>query len=242
MYSLRMSFWMRAGNLFPVCALFLRHHQIHGPQHRRGRVDGHRDCGLFEVDAGEENFHVFKRIDRHAALAHFAFAGRVVGVVAHQRGQIECDGKAAAAVLQQIFVALIGFFGRREAGELPHGVELAAISSSVNAAGKWRRAGIPEIFFLAPVLGEIGLRVEAANGDAGNRGEAGVPVLVEIHASGRANRPLGGFFEGGRKRLLRPLLLVSGGMAVLKNIGDRTFGNLRLRRLLLRHEDPSVLL
>ena len=137
----------RAGNLFPVRALLLRDHQIHRPQHRRGRVDGHRDRGFFQIDAAEKNFHVFERIDGHAALADFAFAGRMIGVIAHQRGQVECDGKAAAAVLEQIFVALVGFLGRGESGELPHGVELAAISGGVNAAREWRlRREIQDIF------------------------------------------------------------------------------------------------
>src|SRR5580704_17522646 len=145
-------------------------------------------------------------------------------------------------MLEQILVALVGLFGRRESGELPHGVELAAISRSVNAAGERRRAGISEIFFLAPVLGEVGLGVEAANRDAGNGGEARVPVFVEIHSGGCANRLLGTFFERGRKRLLRPLLFGSGGIAVFKAIRDRTFGHLRLGGLLFRHEDPSVLL
>jgi hypothetical protein len=90
----------------------------------------------------------------------------------------------------------------------------------VNAASERRNAGISQILFLAPVLGEIGLRVEAANGDAGNRGEARVSVLIEIYAGGRANRPLGRFFEGWRKCFLRPLFLLTGGMAVFKNVGD----------------------
>src|SRR5437660_7099728 len=110
----------------------------------------------------------------------------MIGVVAHQSWQIECDGESAAAMIEQIFVALVGFFGRCESGKLPHGVELAAISSSVNAAGKRRRAGISEILFLAPVFWEIRLCVEAANGDAGNRGEAGMTVFVQVHAGARA--------------------------------------------------------
>ena len=166
----------------------------------------------------------------------------MIGVISHQRGQVECDGKAPAAVLEQILVALVGFLGRRKSGELPHGVELAAISSGVNAAGERRRSRESEIFFFAPVLGKIGLRVEPAHRYAGNRGEVGVPVLVQIHAGRRANRSLGRFLERRRQRLLRPRLFCRGGMAVFKDIGNRIFSNLRLSRLLLWHEDPSVLL
>ena len=88
----------RAGNFLPVGALLLRDHQVHRPQHRRRRVDGHRNSGLFERDAVEENLHVLKRIDGDAALADFAFAGGMVGVVPHQRRQIEGHRKPAAAV------------------------------------------------------------------------------------------------------------------------------------------------
>ena len=234
----------RAGNFLPVCALLFRDDQIHGPQHRRRRVDGHRDRGLFQIDAAEKNFHVFERIDGHAALADLAFAGGMVGVVAHQRGQIEGDGESAAAMLQQIFVALVGLLGRGEAGELPHGEKLAAISGGVNAARVGWLAGIAEIVLFAPILGQIGLRVEAANGHAGNRGEARMAVLVEIYARGRADGSLGRFFESGGERFLGPLFFGFGGMTVLKNVGDRTFGDLRLvgwTRRLLWHANPGAL-
>ena len=114
-------------------------------------------------DAVEQDLHVFQRIDGHAALANFAFAGRVIGVVAHQRGQIESDREPAAAMFQQIFVALVGFFGRSEAGEHAHRPELAAIAGRVNAARVGRLAGIAEILVVVPVGGKIGLRVEPAD-------------------------------------------------------------------------------
>ena len=57
---------------------------------------------FFQIDAAEEDFHVLERIDGDAALADFAFAGGMIGVVTHERGQVEGDRKPAAAVLQQI--------------------------------------------------------------------------------------------------------------------------------------------
>ena len=101
MYSFRMSFCKRAGNFFPVGALLFRDDEVHGPQNRGGRIDGHRDGGLLQVDAVEEDLHVLERVDGDAALADFAFALRVVGVVAHQRGQIEGDRKAVSAMCRR---------------------------------------------------------------------------------------------------------------------------------------------
>ena len=131
-----------AGNFLPIGALLFRHRQVHGPQHRGWRIDGHGDSGLFQIDAGEQYLHVFQRINGHAALAHFAFALHVVAVVAHERRQIEGNGQSAAAVSQQILVALVRFFRRSEAGELAHGPQLAAIAGGMNAAGERRLAGV----------------------------------------------------------------------------------------------------
>ena len=51
----------------------------------------------------------------------------MIGVVAHQRRQIERDGKARLALREEIAKALVGVFGGAEAGELAHGPEAAAI-------------------------------------------------------------------------------------------------------------------
>ena len=111
----------RAGNFFPVGALLFCHHQIHGPQNRRGRIDRHGNSGLLQINAVEENFHVFQRINGDAALAYFAFTRRMVRVIAHQRGQIKRNGEAAAAAGHQVFVTLVGFLRRSKAGKLAHG-------------------------------------------------------------------------------------------------------------------------
>ena len=194
-----------AGNLLPVGALLFRHHQIHRPEHAGRRIDGHRRGDLFEVDAVEEDLHIFERIDGDAALADFAFAGRVIGVVAHQRGQIEGDREPAAAVFEQIFVALVGFFGRGEAGEHAHRPELAAVAGRMNAARVGRLAGIAEVLIVVPVGGQIGLGVEAADRDVRDGAEAGVAVLVEVGAGGSADRLFGSFVERRSESLLGPM-------------------------------------
>ncbi len=164
----------------------------------------------------------------------------MIAVVAHQRRQIERDGEALTAVRQQIFVALVGLLGRGEAGELAHGPHLAAIAGGVNAARVRRLAGIVQILVVAPVFGKIGLRIETANGHAGNGGEAGVAVLVEIDASGLANGLLGIFLQRGRERLLRPMLLGLGRMtAGFEQIGDWRFGqNFPVGLAAVGHELP----
>ena len=164
----------------------------------------------------------------------------MVGIVAHQRGQIEGDGKPAAAVFQQIFITLVGFLRRGEARELPHGEKLAAISGGVNAARVGRLAGIAKIFFFAPVLRQIGFGIEASNRHAGNRSEACTALLVKIHARERANGTLGIFLDRGSERLLRPVLFCVSRLSIFKDVGDRTLGHLRLR--LLWHANPSALI
>ena len=212
-----------AGNLLPVGALLFRHDQIHRPEHAGRRIDGHRGGDVFEADAVEENLHIFERIDGDAALADLAFAGRMIGVVAHQRGQIEGDRESAAAMFEKIFVALVGFFGRGEAGEHAHRPELAAVAGRVNAARVGRLAGIAEVLIVVPVGGKIGLRVETANRGVRDRAEAGVAVLVEVGAGGRADGFFGSLVEGGREGFLCPVFFRLGGMAALEDIGDRAF-------------------
>ena len=131
----------RAGNLLPVRALFFGDGQIHRPDDRGGGIDGHRGGDVGERNLVEEHFHVRQGADGHAAFADFAFGERMVGVVAHQRGQIEGDGKAGLALREQIAEALVGVFGGAEAGELAHGPEASAIHRGMNAARVRRLAG-----------------------------------------------------------------------------------------------------
>ena len=56
----------------PSHALLLGDHQVHRPDDRRRRVDGHRNGDVAQRDPVEQRFHVGQRGNRHAALAHFA--------------------------------------------------------------------------------------------------------------------------------------------------------------------------
>jgi hypothetical protein len=85
-----------------------------------------------------------------------------------------------AAVREEVLVALIGFLGRSKARELAHGPHLAAIAAGVNAARVRRLTGVVQILVIAPVGGQIGLRVQAADRHARDGTEAGIAMFVEV--------------------------------------------------------------
>ena len=142
----------RSAKLLPRHALLFGDGQVHRPQDRGRRVGRHRSADLVERNALEQRFHVGQRIDGDAALADFAFRHRMVGVVTHQRRQMESDGKSRLAVLQQVVISAIGLLGRAEAAELPHRPELAAVHRFVNAARVGWLAGIAEIAVVIEVV------------------------------------------------------------------------------------------
>ena len=109
-----------------------------------------------ERDAIEKLFHVGQRRDRHAAFAHFSRGHGVISVVAHQRRQIERDGKARLPLLEQVSVAAIGFSGRCEAGELAHRPNFAAIHIAMNAARVGIGAGLAEILSRIEIAQTLG--------------------------------------------------------------------------------------
>ncbi len=152
MYSFRMSFCSVPDMRDQSTPCFSADRQIHGPDDRRGRVDGHRNGDVAERDAAEQDLHVFERADGDAALAHFAFGSRVIGIVTHERWQIESDREAGLALAQQIKIAAVGFLGRGEARELAHGPELAAIHVAMDAAGVRELAGRRDVETLDVLL------------------------------------------------------------------------------------------
>lgn len=58
------------------------------------------ECGLLHRAAhagpwcAQQDLHIFERADAGAALADFAFGQGVVGIVAYEGREIECDGEA----------------------------------------------------------------------------------------------------------------------------------------------------
>src|SRR6202008_5084324 len=96
------------------------------------------------------------------AFADFALGQRMVGVISHQRRQIERDGKPGLSLRKQIAEARIRVFRRSETRKLAHRPKLAAIHRGVNSTGVRRLPGKTKVALRVPTC-EIGWRVEAAN-------------------------------------------------------------------------------
>ena len=101
MYSLRMSFCsvpeMRRQSTpcFSATARYMAH------RYGGRRIDGHRDGDVAQRDAAKQSLHVFERRDGDAALADFAVRHRVIGIVAHQGGQVEGHRESGLALAQK---------------------------------------------------------------------------------------------------------------------------------------------
>src|SRR5450755_2947177 len=108
---------------------------------------------------------------------------------------------------QQILVALVSLLRRSEARELAHRPHLAAIAAGVNSPRIRWLSGVVEMLVVTPVFGKIGGSIQAADRQSRDGGIAGLTVLVEVDARGRANRFLWSFLQCRGQRLLRPLLL-----------------------------------
>ena len=141
---------------------------VHGPEDGCGRVDGHGRGNPVHRYAVEEYLHVRKGGDGHAALAELAHRGRVVGVVAVQRGHVERDTQAGLALLEQVLEPLVGVLGGAEPGEHAHGPQPAAVAGGVDAAQERVLAGHVGLARLALAVVR---RVGALDGDAGHGGE-----------------------------------------------------------------------
>ncbi len=125
----------------------------------------------------EQHLHVRQRTDRHAALADFSFAQRVIRVIPHQRRQIEGRRKPRLSLRQQISKTLIGILSRAKARELPHGPQSPAVHGGMDSARIRRLAGETQIAFGIPVR-QIRLGIKAANGMSGNSGEGFLPLRI----------------------------------------------------------------
>jgi hypothetical protein len=95
---------------------------------------------------------------------------RIVRVPAHERGEVERDGKAGLPVLQEVLVPLVRVLRRAEAGELPHCPEFSAVHVLVHSprVGVFaRESDVREVIDVGDVVG----RVEDVDRFSGHRGE-----------------------------------------------------------------------
>ena len=99
----------------------------------------------------------------------------VVGVVADLRRQVEGDGDAGLALLEQVLVAAVRLLGVGEAGVLAHGPETAAIHRWLYAAGEGILAGEGEVVDVLEAVAVI-RRVERAHRFTGRRLERDVAL------------------------------------------------------------------
>ncbi len=185
-----------ARNFLPISALLFRNGEIHRPDHCCGRIDGHGSGDVGEWNLIEKNFHVRQGTDCNAAFADFAFRERMVGVVAHQRGQVESCRKSRLALRKQIAKALVCVFSRAETGKLAHRPEAAAVHRCMNSARVRRFAGLCEVSIGVPSR-QIRWSVKPSNRMTGNRSE--FSLALRIFRQSRLKRVLFPcFFAFGR--------------------------------------------
>ena len=158
-----MSAWTVPDSLFRSSPRFFGERDIHREQNPRARIDGHRHRDVFEIDAVEQRLHVGERVDGDAFAPDFAFAHRMVAVVAHQRRHIEIGREPGLPLRDQELEALVGVLAGAEARDLAHGPGAAAIHGRVGAARERIAAGQPDI--LDRRLGDVGRGVGALHRD-----------------------------------------------------------------------------
>ena len=142
----------RAAQLRDRHALPLRRGDVEAEQNRRRAVDRHRRGHLIERNAREQRFHVGQARDRDPALADLSLGARMIGVVSHQRGEVERHRQPGLPALEQEFVAPVGVLGRAEPGELAHRPEPAPVHRGMDAARERIRAGGAQLRLRTPPL------------------------------------------------------------------------------------------
>ena len=126
---------------------------VHRQQDGRGGVDGHRGGHAAERQAVEQDLHVVDGADRHADSADLAGGELGIGVVAHLGGQVEGDGEAGLALLEQVAEAFVGLGRGGEAGVLAHRPQSAAVHRRLHATREGELAGHPQGLIRTPRQG-----------------------------------------------------------------------------------------
>ena len=149
----------RPAHLVETSALLLARAQIEGEKYRGRGVDRHRGRDLRWIDPVEQDLHVAERIDRDPAPSDLPLGAGMVGVVAHDRGHVECDAQTRLAVIEEIMVSPVRIARGPESGKLPHRPEPPAVHRRIDAPREGIFAGKSEV---AQVIepGGVLLRVE----------------------------------------------------------------------------------
>ena len=141
----------------------LGHDLIEQQEDGRRGVDGHRRGDTVEREVGQQRPHVLDRVDGHA---HLALGPRMIGVVAHLRGQVEGARQPGLAVPEEELEPLVRRLRCAEAGVLAHGPQPAAVHVGVHAAGVGVPAWLPELPGRVPAVQILG-GVDGPDLDAG---------------------------------------------------------------------------
>ena len=136
----------RAPEPGPFDAAPFRRDDVHRQQDRRGRVDRHRGRDRPHIDIPVEILDVGDRVDGDAALPDLAQRDRIVGVLPHQRREIEGGREPVAAGGQEFLEPQVRVDRRAEAREHPHRPELRSVHVRVGPAG------------VRPATGPFGIR------------------------------------------------------------------------------------
>lgn len=127
------------------------HREVHGPDDTCGCVDGLGDGDGVDGDVGVEAVHVLDGVDGDAAFSDLAEREGVVGVSAHEGGEVEGGGETGVGgglgfgLVEDVLEACVGVVGGAEAGELAHGPEAGAVALREEAAGVRELAGVGDV-------------------------------------------------------------------------------------------------
>src|SRR5262249_17536761 len=121
----------------------------------------------------------------------------MIGVVTHQRRQVEGDGKSATSVLQQVAIPFVGFFRRSESRELAHRPETATIPAGMDAASVGSLSRIVQVFLkvLLPVFRKVSLCIESPDRHTRYGRKSGISIVVTIHSTISPDGALGRLLE-----------------------------------------------
>ena len=156
----------RPSDLLERYSLLLSGDEQEAVEHHRRPIDRHGDGHLVQRDSVEQRLHVGEARDGDPALPHLTRRERVIGVVAHERREVERYRKTGLPALQEELVTLVGILRRGEAGEEPHGPQPRAVHAGVGAASERVLAGQAEIAQII-VVGGVQGRVQRADGRSG---------------------------------------------------------------------------
>ena len=165
-----------AAELLEGHPLLLAHGDVEAEEDGGGAVDGHGGGDAVEGDLLEQRAHVVDRIDGDTDLSDLAHGHGVVGVVADLGGQVEGDGEAGLALVEEVAVALVGLLGGAEAGILAHGPEAPAVHRGLDATGEGILAGEAEVAVGGRVVGRVDGVEDGLAGGAERLGALGVAL------------------------------------------------------------------